>query len=50
MNTYQKCTIKSTKITVALIYPQSSTVQMSSHLYMHSNLYEKDKLIMQEFM
>jgi hypothetical protein len=50
MNTRQKCTINSTNITVALIYPHWSIMQISSHLDMYSNLYEKDKLLLQEFM
>jgi hypothetical protein len=50
MNAYQKCTINSTKITVAYTCSQKSTVQILSHLDMYINLYEKDKLIIQEFM
>jgi hypothetical protein len=50
MNIYQKCTINSTNIIVASILSQSSTVQISSHLDMYINLYEKDKLLLQEFM
>jgi hypothetical protein len=42
MNTYQKCSINSTKITVAYICSQKSTVQISSYLDKHINLYEKD--------
>jgi hypothetical protein len=45
MNTYQKYTINSTKISVAYICPQKSTVQILDHLDMHTNLYEKDKLL-----
>jgi hypothetical protein len=41
MNIYQKCTINSTKITVAPIYSQWTTVQISDHLDMYINLYEK---------
>jgi hypothetical protein len=43
MNTYQKCTINYTKITVAYICPQKSTIQIWNHLDMYINLYEKDK-------
>jgi hypothetical protein len=47
MNTYQKCTINSTKITVAYIFSQKSTVQVSSHLNMYINLYKKYKWLLQ---
>jgi hypothetical protein len=50
MSIYQKCTINSTKITVAYIYSQYSTVQISLHLNMYSNLYRKYKMLMQEIM
>jgi hypothetical protein len=43
MNTYQKYTINSTKITVSYICYQKSTFQISSHLDKYINLYEKDK-------
>jgi hypothetical protein len=43
MNTYQKCTINSTKITVAYINSQKSTVQISNQLHEYISLYEKDK-------
>jgi hypothetical protein len=42
MNIYQKCTINSTKNTVAYICPQKSTIQFSSYLDKYINLYEKD--------
>jgi hypothetical protein len=45
MITYQKYTINSTKITVAYICFQKSTVQIWDHLDMYINLYEKDKLL-----
>jgi hypothetical protein len=48
MNTYESCTINSTKITVAYIYPQKSTIQISGHLDKSINLYEKDKWLLQE--
>jgi hypothetical protein len=47
MNTYQNCTINSTKITVAYICSQKSTIQISSHVDMHINLYEKEKWLLQ---
>jgi hypothetical protein len=50
MNTYQKNAINSTKIIVAYICSELSTVQISCHLSKHSNLYEKDKLLLQEIM
>jgi hypothetical protein len=50
MNTYQKYAINSTKIIVAYICSELSTVQISCHLSKHSNLYEKDKLLLQEIM
>ena len=50
MNIYQKYTINSTKITVAHISSHYSTVQISLHLNMYRNLYEKDKLLKQEIM
>jgi hypothetical protein len=43
MNTYQKYTINSTKITVSYKCSQKSTIQISSHLDNYINLYEKDK-------
>jgi hypothetical protein len=43
MNTYQNYTINFTKITVAYICSQKSTVQISSYLDEYINLYEKDK-------
>jgi hypothetical protein len=43
MNTYQKCKINYTKITVSYKYYQKSTVQIASHLDKHINLYEKYK-------
>jgi hypothetical protein len=50
MNIYQKYTINSTKIIVPRISSQQSTVQSSSYLDMYINLYEKDKLLLQEIM
>jgi hypothetical protein len=41
MNTNQKCTINSTKITVAYKCSQKSTIQIWNHLDMYNNLYEK---------
>ena len=43
-NIYQKCTVNSEKITVAYIWPQKSTVQISCHLNKYSHLYKNDKL------
>jgi hypothetical protein len=42
MNTYQKCIINYTKITVAYRFSQKTTVQISNHLDKYINLYEKD--------
>jgi hypothetical protein len=47
MNTYQSCTINSTKITVAYIYSQYTNVAILDHLEMYSNLYEKNKWLLQ---
>jgi hypothetical protein len=50
MNIYQNYTVNSTKIIVAHTYSHKSTVQISSRLNKHSNLYGKYKLLKQEIM